>query len=389
VRRSLGLPPTPENREAAGRLADIVSAYLRAGRSLEQIDAALDKAATVNQAPASRPLSLRGYYEKWIRQVEITRTRPTAVEDYRKHIEGYVLPILGDLEFAALRHGDLRDLQADLLSRGLSVRYVRNILASSLRSMVTDAIADEALTRDPYRSRFRWPDRPPTEPDPFPAHERDAVIQWFESHRFRHKIAGGKYEKRIYPPYAAFVDLLFWSGLRPSEATGLTQGDLDLANGRVFVRRSRHKGRVSSPKTRNARRTVELFPRLVRRLESMRLLHVAPDDPVFVNLEGRPLDQQNFTRHWYECLRSLNFRVRGIYCTKDTFVTTAMAQGCNVRWLEAQCGEDYATLRRHYGAWVSPEIGSELRRFNQADPSLFGVVGPSNRNQGARGSANS
>ena len=137
------------------------------------------------------------------------------------------------------------------------------------------------------------------------------------------------------------------------------------------MRRSFHLREYGEPKTAGARRTIELFPATTSLLQSLRPLHVEPTRPVFNNITGGTLDQQAFTRHWYTCLRSLGIRQRGLYCTKDTFVTTSLSLNCNIRWLEQQTGENYMTLKRHYGKWMPQEVGSEMRRFETADPALF------------------
>ena len=48
--------------------------------------------------------------------------------------------------------------------------------------------------------------------------------------------------------------------------------------------------------------------------------------------------------------RALGIRVRGLYSTKDTFVSTALQVGVKIAWLESQTGVNYITLRRHYGS---------------------------------------
>ena len=65
--------------------------------------------------------------------------------------------------------------------------------------------------------------------------------------------------------------------------------------------------------------------------------------------------------------------MRGIYSTKDTFVTRTLQAGVKVAWLEAQTGVAYATLKRHYGKWITPEGTSELQRFAALEPTLFGA----------------
>jgi integrase len=159
-----------------------------------------------------------------------------------------------------------------------------------------------------------------------------------------------------HPAYHAFVQTLFWTGLRPSEAAGLQWQDLDLAHGRLHVQRSRHLYEDGAPKTESTDRWVELFPESVRVLRALEPLHVLPESPVFTTTEGRPIEPKAFaSRYWYRCLRALGIRVRGIYATKDTFVTTALQANVKVAWLEAQTGVAYATLKRHYGKWITPE----------------------------------
>jgi hypothetical protein len=55
--------------------------------------------------------------------------------------------------------------------------------------------------------------------------------------------------------------------------------------------------------------------------------------------------------------------VRGIYCTKDTFVTTALKAGVKVAWLENRTGVGYATLKRHYGKWFHEAFMRGVRFF--------------------------
>ena len=117
------------------------------------------------------------------------------------------------------------------------------------------------------------------------------------------------------------------------------------------------------PKPRSARRTVELHPDTLPLLELIRPLHIEPTMPVFVNIAGRQLDQRTFKTHWDDCLRSLGIRQRGVYSTKDTFVTMALLAGVKPAWLEQQTGVDYTTLRRHYGRWMSGEVASEMQKL--------------------------
>ena len=379
VSRATGYADTSENRAALHPLATLVGAAIDAGKTLAEIDQIIarpPRAATRSNIEISRPppsgLSLAGYYRTWIAE-QTPLVRKAQRLDYKRHLTGYVLPTLGRVALADLKPADVRGLQAELLARGLSTKYAKNIIAGSFRALIQQARADELVARDLFAG-LKWPTWNPPKPNPFSAEERDRILGWFRDKRFRcHDEGTTGYRLRGHPAFHAFVHALFWAGLRPSEAAGLQWTDIDLPRERLYIRRSRHLYEYGEPKTRSARRTVELFPETVRLLRVLQPLRVMPETPVFTNLIGRPIEPQAFCYHWYECLRALGIRQRGLYCTKDTFITTALSASVKIAWLETQTGVSYATLRRHYGEWMPTEGDSELRRFEAFDPTLFGV----------------
>ena len=85
------------------------------------------------------------YFEEWIAYQE-PLVRKAQARDYRRHLKGYILPKLGSVPLAGLQPGDIRGLQAELLGHGLSVKYVKNIIAGSFRAMIQQAL----------RSRGQW-----------------------------------------------------------------------------------------------------------------------------------------------------------------------------------------------------------------------------------------
>jgi len=197
------------------------------------------------------------------------------------------------------------------------------------------------------------------------------ILGWFRTHRFGFTPLPGSMGVRrlLHPPFHGYVLALFTTGLRPSEASGLQWQDVDLTHGLLYVRRSFHRYTYGAPKTRSARRTVELLPETVRVLRDFQPLHVTPETPVFTSTISGPIDPKRFGDLWGIALRACGVRARGLYTTKDTFVSLAL----RVRgplWVERQTGVAYATLRKHYAKWMPREDDrSELERLAAA----FGV----------------
>ena len=87
---------------------------------------------------------------------------------------------------------------------------------------------------------------------------------------------------------------------------------------------------------------------------------------MFVTTRGTPIEPKTFSAHWHDGLRACGIRKRGLYTTKDTYVTTALSDaGVTPAWIEQQTGVAYTTLRKHYGRScraTSPASSSASRR---------------------------
>lgn len=123
-----------------------------------------------------------------------------------------------------------------------------------------------------------WPRLPKREPDPYTEQERETIQAYYRANR----------PARAY----AFV---FWTGTRPSEATALKWGSVDLVNGKATfaVTASRRRERA---KTRASRRTVTLLPNVADLLRSTLPLRLEPNSYVFTDGQGKPIDQSEFAR---------------------------------------------------------------------------------------------
>jgi len=156
--------------------------------------------------------------------------------------------------------------------------------------------------------------------DPFTPAERDRVLDWFDGRTFWRKLV-----PRRHPAFHAFCYFQIWHGVRPSEAAGLDWDNVDLDHGVAYIRRSFHYREVCAPKTRAARRPVELKPDLVALLRRLRPLRPEPGQPVFPNLDGRRITPRVFWDMWKRGLQDLRIRHHGLYAMKDTFVTLTLA----------------------------------------------------------------
>ena len=205
---------------------------------------------------------------------------------------------------------------------------------------------------DPFAALI-WPRQPRHTPDPFTEDERDQILEYF-----------ARQKAHYYP----FVLLLFWTGVRPSEAVGLRWSDLDLRRRKLIVRRSRVRHEENAPKTAHSERTIELAQRVVHALAKRKPLRVTDEEFVFTNLEGRPIFPDPFVqKHWHSALRVLNIRPRKFYATRHTFISAGLGRGVHIKWLAEYCGTSVAMIERHYGRYLRGDSAMQLGLLENRD----------------------
>jgi integrase len=251
--------------------------------------------------------------------------RQSAADRHRLAFERIILPHLGRFALADLTPAVLLDFRAALFQRQfkgrtIKVKTVRNILDGNLRALYRDAREVDGLVSGNPFTALKWPRPIQPEPDPFTAEERDTIVDFFWRKR------------RLWHPW---VLTQFWTGMRPSESAALRVGDVDLRRGEVAITKSRDRGMEAAPKTRRSARTIRLLPNVQEALAAMPLpLHAEPTTYFFRNPEGNPITTQWWPRKsWYPVLRILSIRPRKFYATRHTFISWALSQGANLKWI--------------------------------------------------------
>ncbi len=348
---------TPPNRTLLGKVVKLIGAEIRAkrfnylshfphGSKASVFAAARVGANEVLRGPRGRTVAK--YFAEWIAWKEGERVRLSRLRDYGNHFERYILPILGEEPLEELSLPHLRDLQQALRRRALAEKTIKNVILGSLKALVRDARRDGYAVSVAFAD-LEWTEIVEEDPDPFDADERDRILEYFRRKTFKF---GGFNDRRPHYPYFAFLFTAFFTGCRPSELCALRVGDADLARGTLRIRRSRHLGAESTPKTRTANRVVRLTQENVRVLGPLIRVDAQADDYLFMNMHGAPVDASNFAELFRRAQRALGLRLRKFYATKHTFVSLALTRSVNLSWLSEQTGVAATTLLKHYGKFI-------------------------------------
>lgn len=201
--------------------------------------------------------------------------------------------------------------------------------------------------------RIRIP--PKQMPKPFTREEIGAIIQAFKSDR--------------YHQYADYVEFLFGTGCRTSEAIGLRWKHLSDDCSTVWIGESLSRGVRKSTKTNRAR-TIALTPKLQTMLLDRKSTDIDPDGLVFSSPTGKAINDHNFrNRAWKTVLIRLEIDYRKPYTTRHTLISHALDLGMNPVMVAQLTGHDVQTLYENYAGIVNskPKLPDLSLQAQQAE----------------------
>lgn len=198
---------------------------------------------------------------------------------YRRSIELYAMPFFARDRLADIEPPDVRRFVRSLEDRGQKAGSVRKNLAP-LKALFATAVEDGAIRSNPTTSVRVGAQRVPVDDQP----QAKAMTR----EELQVVLAALPEEWR------PFFRFLAQTGVRISEALGLTWGDVELGVcPQVHIRRQLYKGSLQALKSRHSRRSVPLTPGMVHTLREMRARGYAEGAPVFATRLGRPLNRYN------------------------------------------------------------------------------------------------
>lgn len=162
------------------------------------------------------------------------------------------------------------------------------------------------------------------------------------------------------------VRLALATGMRRGEVFGLAWGAVDLGSASLRVAQSLTQyGELKAPKTKAGLRTISLDVKTVRRLArwkeeqagylSMLGLEQDGETPVFCSNVGGWFDLHNFETWWRRFRRESGFEGLKFHELRHTQATQLLANGVDVKTVQARMGHSNASLTLNWYAHAIPE----------------------------------
>lgn len=176
---------------------------------------------------------------------------------------------------------------------------------------------------------------PPKQKQPFTRDEIRRILAAFESPELQH--------------YRDFAEFLLAVGCRPGEAIGLRWRHLSPDCSSIWIGESWGREKRQKPTKTGKARGFELSQRMQNMLECRRPQNFSLDDLVFTSVEGKPIDDKNFSkRYWKKALSIAGVPYRRPYNSRHSFVSVAVDQGVHPGDVSEVTGHSLETLYRDY-----------------------------------------
>lgn len=247
---------------------------------------------------------------------------PHTLRAYRKDLEEF----LAFAKRVDVTVSDLRRFLALLHGRGLSRASIARHLAS-VRTYYRYLVRQGELETNPA-ALIRTPKRELKLPNFL---EEDEVARLIDA--------------ASTPRDRALMELMYGSGLRVSEATGLNLGDLNLGGGFVRVRGKGNKERLS-PTGSHAERAVRAY---FEERASILSKSGARTEALFLNKRGGRLDVRSVRRLLLKAgqVAGLSRRVKP-HTLRHSFATHMLNRGADLRFVQELLGHAHLTTTQIY-----------------------------------------
>lgn len=297
--------------------------------------------------PAASKITVRAQCEAW--RANLAHLRPSSAEALERQFRLHVYPQIGDRPLSGLRSSDIAAWQRGRLKpQGPLSPATVKVLRGQLSAMYKAAVLDRLVNYNPVAG-VRAPTVVKSEIVPLTPEQ----VLYLSDH--------------ILPRYSAVIDLVAGTGLRASEAFGLTVDRVDWLRRSVRVDRQL-RGRLAGgepifgpPKTPSSNRSVPLADTTLAKLAEHVRLYPPAHGLLFTTLRGGAVTREVFGKAWRPVAVQVGLgKEQGLHQIRHVYASLLIEGGRSVREVQARLGHASAveTLQTYSHLWPSNEDGT-------------------------------
>lgn len=255
---------------------------------------------------------------------------------YTRMLNRYWIPAFGNKLIDTITYEQIMDYMLEL---DLSPKTFNNCLVP-LRGVFELAVRLRLIETNPML--FIQNKKIQTElPDPFSKDEMNKLLDWLKANKTN--------EEELYYWYYL---MMFWTGLRPSEAFALKWNDV--TDNTLYIHKARVRGTEKRVTKTHTVRLVYLNKHSQFAIENLRKFN--HDYVVFCPNTGQPFYNDKPPRlRLQEAMKATGIRLRPAYNTRHTYATMMLMSGLNPVFVANQLGHSLPMMMKRYARWINNE----------------------------------
>lgn len=238
-------------------------------------------------------MTVRQWSEKWLELYKADKAYNTFMM-YKRTVDNHIIPSLGSIRLSALKKHQIQELLNNIIQSGH--QRTAELVKLTLHQIIQQAIIEEYIYKD-VTVGLSLPKKEKPKKRALTDAEK-ALIQ----------------KADLSPKERAFIDLLYYTGVRRGEALALMVSDIDFVNKKVKINKNLvMKDKISevkqSPKTEAGNREIPIPDKLFKSLKN----HVSDISSVylFTMQNGELMTKSSFRRFWDNILDKINIAAGG------------------------------------------------------------------------------
>lgn len=297
-------------------------------------------------------LTFAAFSERWLDEYLPGRNLKLTTQDgYRQTLQRHLLPVLGHHTLERLEHEpQLLDHYITQKTRaGLSPKTITNHILL-LQVMLKTAVRWRLIRHNPVHDI----DRPRLhQPEPEILDQTD-IAALHSAYQDLQNRAATREEREWWRIAHTLTFTALGTGLRRGELLALTWADIHLLDHQLHVRQALVKGRLTTPKSRAGRRTIQLGPVTSKLLADHYAAsrYTTDTDYVFHHPhKGTPLDPARLTRTYLRpALKAAGISkpIRPFHDLRHTALTHDAAAGNPLTYIQHKAGHSQPAITQRY-----------------------------------------
>lgn len=253
------------------------------------------------------------------------RCKESTIELYEKYLRCNLKPLY-NIKANNLRKRDIDNIVIQMKTKGITNKTINCILLF-MRSVYNYAILNKWISENPVKLVDTLP-KVAKQKQALSEQEMKKFLEFIDDYPINKKTP---------------LVLALYSGVRIGELLALEWSDIDFANSRISINKQVSNKVVTTPKTFNSTRYVNIPSDVILLLRHLKSESLVLSKIVFCSETGDYIRRDKFIKHWFKkAMKHLGHSDYTFHCLRHTYATYLLSNNIPVKYVQETLGHTSA-----------------------------------------------